>query len=175
MRTRDAAPLHGVFYHNRLDIVSLAALQVKISELMAMQNCSGEDLVRCGDLWYIMGRTEEARGAWETAMEHEDGICGANLRLAEQSKRDGDFENAKKHFKLALEYDRQPLETLENLAKLEERRFGDCEAALGYAKRALSWLESRRGLRDKDWMLQMQGVKHRIDRLKRKIAENNRR
>lgn len=174
LRTRDAAPLHGVFYHNRLDIVSLAALQVKISELVAMENCSGEDLVRCGDLWYIMGRTEEARGAWETAMEHEDGICGANLRLAEQSKRGGDFENAKKHFKLALEYDRQPLETLENLAKLEEHRFGDYEAALGYAERALSWLDSRRGLRDKDWMLQRQGVKHRVDRLKRKIAENKR-
>lgn len=171
LSTNDAAPLHGVFYHNRLDIVSLAALQTKIGELVAMENCSGEDLVRCGDLWYIMGRIEYAEAAWRTALGQEDGICGASLRLADQSKRSGNFEGAKKHLELALEYDRHPLETLESLAKLEEHRFQNYETALEYAEQALLWLDSRRSLRDYKWSLQRREVQRRIARLRKKLEK----
>lgn len=170
LRTRDASGLNGVFYHNRLDIVSLAALQTKIGELVAMENCGGEDLVRCGDLWHITGRGGEARAAWLKALAYGDGVCGANLRFADQSRRAGDFESVKKYLELALEHDKHPLETLESLAKLEEHRFQNYGAALSYAERALLWLDSRRSLRDYKWSLERQGVKHRICRLKRKIA-----
>lgn len=173
LRTGDASALHGVFYHNRLDIVSLAALQTKICELAAMENCTGEDLVRCGDLWQMMGRAEDAQTAWRLALEHKDGVCGANLRFADQSRRGGDFESARRHLESALEHDRHPLETLEDLAKLEEHRFGNYPAALGYAQQALEWLDSRRSLRDGKWSLERQNVKHRLARLKRKIEQNN--
>jgi len=169
LRTRDAACLRGVFYHNRLDIVSLAALTMKVAALLAGEGCSGEDWLRCGDLWYIMGRGKEAQAAWQRAMEQEDGVCGANLRFADSSRRNGDFESAKRHFEVALRYEKHPFEILENLAKLEEHRFQNYEAALDYAKRALSWLDSRRSLRDCKWSLQRREVIHRIERLERKI------
>lgn len=170
LRTRDAAELSGVFYHNRLDIASLAALMSKIAALVDGGGSCGEDWLRCGDLWYIMGRGEDAQAAWHRAMEYEDGVCGASLRLAEKSRRGGDFEDAKKHFEQALAYDLHPLETLENLAKLEEHRFHNYEAALGHAEHMLEWLNSRRSLRDYKWSLQRQDVLRRIERLKRKIA-----
>lgn len=167
LRTGDVAPLRAVFYHNRLDIASLAALQTKIGELVAMENCTGEELVRCGDLWYIMGRVEDAQDAWHRALKQSDGVCGARLRLADQSKRGGDFDSARKHFELALEHDRHPLETL---AKLEEHSFQNYMTALDYAEQALAWLDSRRCLRDYKWSLERKNVKHRINRLKRKIT-----
>lgn len=172
LRTRDAASLRGVFYHNRLDIISLAALQVKIGELISMENCTGEDLVRCGDLWYIIGRIKDAQVAWQKALEYSDGICEARLRLADQSKRCGDFDSARRHFELALEHDKHHLETLENLAKLEENRYQNYETALDYAERTRALLESHRSIRDCGWDRDRKNVKHRISRLKRKIENS---
>lgn len=169
LRTRDAAPLHGVFYHNRLDIVSLAALQGKIGELVAMENCSGEDLVRCGDLWYIMGRAADAESAWRGALEQADGVRSACLRLADQSKRAGDFAAAKEYLERALRHDEYPLETLESLASLEEHSFQNYGAALAYAERVVACLDASRSLRDLKWSRRKREAEQRAERLRKKI------
>lgn len=169
LKTNDAAPLHGVFYHNRMDIVSLAVLQGKISELVTMENCSGEDLVRCGDLWYIMGRAADAESAWRRALEYADGARPASLRLADHSKRAGDFVSAKKYLERALEHDEYPLETLESLASLEEHNFRNHGAALEYAERAIACLDASRSLRDLKWSRRKREAEQRAERLRKKI------
>lgn len=169
LRTNDAAPLHGVFYHNRLDIVSLAALQGKIGELIAMENCSGEDLVRCGDLWYIMGRAADAESVWRGALERADGVRSASLRLAGHCKRAGDFAAAKKYLEQALKHDEYPLETLESLASLEEHNFQNYGAALEYAERIIACLDASRSLRDLKWSRRKREAEQRAERLRKKI------
>lgn len=169
LRTKDASLLRGVFYHNSLDIVSLAALQGKIGELVAMENCSGEDLVRCGDLWYIMRRAADAESAWRRALEYADGVLAASLRLADNCKRTGDLEGAKKYLEQALAHDEYPLETLESLARLEEHGFQNYGAALEYAERAIACLDSSRSLRDRKWSRRKRDAEQRAERLRKKI------
>lgn len=169
LKTKDAVPLNGVFYHNGMDIVSLAALQAKIGELVAMEGCSGEDLVRCGDLWYIMGRAADAESAWRGALEYADGVRSASLRLADHSKRAGDFASAKKYLEQALEHDEYPLETLESLARLEEHNFQNYGAALEYAERIIACLDASRSLRDLKWSRRKREAEQRAERLRKKI------
>lgn len=170
LKSSDAGPLRGVFYHNTLDIISLAALQAKIGSLLSMEDCSGEDLIRCGDLLHMKGRQEEAHSAWEQAMQSAEASWKANLRFAEHYKGLGDYENAREHYVRALEKELLPLDTLENLAKLEEHHFKNYASALAYAERALEWLDSCRAIRDYKWKLERHNVSYRIERLKRKVS-----
>lgn len=173
LQTSDAAPLRGIFYHNTLDIVSLAALQTRISKLADMRGTGGEDMIRCGDLWNIVGSAEKAEAAWRRAMDFTTHTSAAQSRLAERAKLNGDYEAARDLYERAVECDRHPLRNLENLAKIEEHRIGDCEAALAHAETALSWLETRRPLRDYRWDLERQNILHRIRRLKRKLGRED--
>ncbi|MDO5562658.1 MAG: ribonuclease H-like domain-containing protein [Synergistaceae bacterium] len=173
LRTTDATPLRGIFYHNTLDIVSLAALQTRISKLADMKGHGGEDMIRCGDLWNMTGDVERAEAAWRRALDFSTHANIANARLGEKAKSDGDYEAARDYFERAAEGDKHPLRNLESLAKIEEHRIGDCEAALAHAEAALKWLEARRPLRDYRWDLERQNLLHRIRRLKRKLGRED--
>ena len=173
LRTQNAAPLGGVFYHNTLDIVSLAVLQRHIAKLADMKGCCGEDMIRCGDLWKLRGDDGRAEAAWRRALDFRGAEEAANMRLAEKAKSEGDFASAKDFYERAIETDRHPLHNLESLAKLEEHRFGDYQAALEHAEAALSWLERRRCLRDYKWELDRQNLLYRIRRLKKKLGDGD--
>lgn len=83
LRTQDAGPLRGIFYHNTLDIVSLAALQIHIAE-MARGECScAADMIRAGDLWAAKGfqvrRARPGRGR-STSVTTVTSRCCASRR-----------------------------------------------------------------------------------------------
>ncbi len=170
LRTSDASPLSGVFYHNTLDIISLSVLQQHIAGLANMEGLCGEDMIRCGDLWNLQGNKNKAEIAWRRALDFRGTEHLANARLAEKAKERGEYAVAKEYFEMALQTDRQPLRNLENLAKIEEHRFGDYEAALAHSEQALKWLESLRSARDYKWNLDRHNILYRINRLKRKLG-----
>ena len=170
LRSRDARPLRGIFYHNTLDIVSLAALQVHIAELIQGKCACAEDLLRAGDLWKSKGFCENAYALWRAALRLGSGHGGALLRLAEAEKAAGNFSAAHGYYEEALAFERRPTAVLEALAKLEEHRLGDCAAALSHAVRALRWLESHRVFRDSRWEEERKNFRHRIERLERKLS-----
>lgn len=170
LHSRDARPLKGIFYHNTLDIVSLAALQTYIAELVQGKCGCAEDLLRAGDLWKAKGFPENAAALWRAALRAESGHGGALLRLAESEKASGNFSAAHRYYEAALVFERRPTAVLEALAKLEEHRLGDCEAALSHALAALRWLENHRVFRDARWVEERNSFRHRIERLERKIS-----
>ena len=171
LQTDDAAPLRSIFYHNTLDIISLAALQNRISDLVDMKGQCGEDMVRCGDLWNISGDTDRAVAAWTRALGFQTHAHTANARLAENARRVGEFETAKELFeKAACETD-YPVKNLENLAKIEEHKLKDYASALEHTEKALNWLEGHKAMRDFEWGLERQNLLHRIRRLKRKLEK----
>ena len=78
----DASPLRGVFYHNALDVISMAALQAHIGSLADMRGTTGNDMIRCGDLWEKAGREEIAKSAWTRALDFRGVEREASSRLA---------------------------------------------------------------------------------------------
>lgn len=170
LRSSDAAPLRGIFYHNTLDIVSLAVLQRHIAS-MAQGDCEcAADMVRAGDLWAAKGYIGRAGAVWEKALRFRRDRHLALLRLADAERSAGNFEAAHGYYLEALETERRPVRVLETLAKLEEHRFRRYEEALSHAEEALSWLDAHRLFRDREWRDERDGLLHRIERLKRKIA-----
>ena len=141
LRDSDASPLRGVFYHNTLDIVSLAVLQRKIAA-MASGDCGcAADMVRAGDLWAAKGCALKARETWEAALEFTRDRHVALLRLAENERAAGNYRAAYDYYKESLATERRPVRTLETMAKIEEHRFRRPADALVHAREALRWLE----------------------------------
>lgn len=170
LRDSDASPLRGVFYHNTLDIVSLAVLQRRIAA-MASGDCScAADMVRAGDLWAAKGRADKARDAWESALGFSRDRCAALLRLAEIERAAGNYRAAYDYYKESLATERRPVRTLETMAKIAEHRFRRPGDALAHAQDALRWLERHRIFKDKNWEADRASLRHRIERLERKIA-----
>ncbi len=64
LRTGDARPLRGVFHHNRLDLLSLAALVARMAAWVAGEE---GDPVLAGDLWAERGEEERAEALWRRA------------------------------------------------------------------------------------------------------------
>ncbi|MDY2985705.1 MAG: ribonuclease H-like domain-containing protein [Synergistes jonesii] len=170
LRSRDARPLRGVFYHNTLDIVSLAALQLHIAELAQGKCACAEDMVLAGDLWQAKGFYENARALWRAALSFKkEGGC-ALRRLAEAEKAAGNFRTAHEYYEESLAAERCPVASLEALAKMEEHKFRDCAAALAHATEALRWLDNHRIFKDARWEEERRNLLHRIERLKRKLS-----
>lgn len=170
LRTQDAAPLRGIFYHNTLDIVSLAALELQIAELARGECGCAADMLRAGDLWAAAGDEQRAKELWLGALEFPRDRHLALLRIAETERASGDYRAAYNHYKESLETERRPVHTLETMAKLEEHKFRLLDEALEHSREALEWLNRHRIFRDRQWEEDRKSLLHRIERLERKIS-----
>ena len=95
LRTGDARPLAGVFYHNAMDVVAMAALLAHIND--AMENPyhgsieHGLDFVALGKLFEDLGHWEEAARLFERGLESQFNGSGfqhgseALIRAAEET------------------------------------------------------------------------------------------
>jgi tetratricopeptide (TPR) repeat protein len=101
LRSRDARPLEGVFYHNAMDVVAMAALLSHMSAMLA--NPFGEavehglDVVALAKLYEELGQWETAARLFERGLEMElpeADFWLASQRLASLQKRRGDLEAA---------------------------------------------------------------------------------
>ena len=161
------------------EIPWMYVLQRKIAA-MASGDCGcAADMVRAGDLWAAKGCAGKARETWEAALEFTRDRHVALLRLAENERAAGNYRAAYDYYKESLATERRPVRTLETMAKIEEHRFRRPADALVHAREALRWLERHRILRwlerhrifkDKNWEADRASLRHRIERLERKIA-----
>lgn len=183
LRSRDASKLHGVFYHNRQDILSLAALYCRVAHILEGNSEDGLDLTRAGDLWEACGYGERANELWNRACAFSASRVEAHSRRAFQAKRASDFAGAHREFLLALEAakdtdegcgDRIALYTLlEEIAKLEEHRLGMPRTALAHANEALQWLFSHRYLLGRAFSQMHREMQRRVARLNRKTEKES--
>ncbi|MDR1514418.1 MAG: ribonuclease H-like domain-containing protein [Synergistaceae bacterium] len=155
LKTRDASPLEGVFYHNEIDIVSLAALYCHVARLMEGMSQDGADLVKAGDIWMAKGERGRALSLWDKACEMSQARAEAFARKGFMAKRAKDFKAAKDAFLSALGVlsgesrraaDVRVYVMLEELAKIEEHRFKSPESAMSHVETALDWLRRNRCL-----------------------------
>jgi len=168
LTTSDASALRGVFYHNMLDVISLGVLQKHLSELVKMGGFSGEDMIRCGDLWDRQGDGTRAKTAWQSALDFSGSEHAANTRLAEIAKKCGEYRIAKKHLEAAAEKSDCPVDNLIDIAKIEEHYLKDLNNALFHLKQALEWLDSNS---NGGWDIKRHDILFRIKRLEQKLTK----
>jgi uncharacterized protein len=101
LHTRDARPLKGVFYHNAMDVVAMAALLSHTATMLADPFHEaiehGLDVIALAKLYEDLGEWDTAARLFERGLEMklgEDDFWKAVNRLSVLQKRRGDFEEA---------------------------------------------------------------------------------
>lgn len=101
LRTGDATPLKGVFYHNAMDVVAMAALLSLVASMLADPHGSelehGQDVVALAKLFEDLNRWDDAAVLYERGLKTtlpEADFWQAVRRLSILQRRRGDMETA---------------------------------------------------------------------------------
>lgn len=174
LRTGDARPLGGVFYHNAMDVVAMAALLAHMNDMLEdpfdgkVQH--GLDFVALGKLFEDMGHWDEAARLFERGLESdltEADFGVAVKRLSILQKRRGDLSEAVRLWKQAAKQGH--LYAFIELAKYYEHKERDVKSALKWTRSALKHVEKTDlpAYMRKHWMAE---IGHRMERLERKAG-----
>jgi len=172
LRSGDARPLKSVFYHNAMDVLSLAAL---LSHTAALLADPMSDRVEHAEDILAMAKLFEEQEQYDLAIQlylrgldsdlSEEAMINALHRLALIHKRLDDLASAVKLWEEAAR--RQHLHAHVELAKYYEHRLQDYDAAIYWAETALSIIEQP-GFPPYEKHQWQAELKHRLERLHRK-------
>ncbi|HMZ07881.1 MAG TPA: ribonuclease H-like domain-containing protein, partial [Anaerolineales bacterium] len=174
LRTGDARPLGGVFYHNAMDVVAMAALLGHVSELLADPYNGtvehGLDFIALGKLFEDLGHWDEAARLFERGLElglEEADFGVAVKRISVLQKRRGDLSRAVELWEAAAKQGH--IYAFVELAKYYEHNQRDIKASLkwaGAARKKAEKADLPAYIRT-HWL---QEIDHRLERLQRKAG-----
>jgi hypothetical protein len=182
LRSGDARPLKSVFYHNAIDVLSMAALLSHVAELLnAPFDTQAEtpesivhslDLVAMGKLFEDLRRLETAVGLYEQGLARdlpEKTYWETVRRLSFVQKRRGDLMAALGLWRRAAEGGHVYAHV--ELAKYYEHRARDYEQASDWTQAAIALVETSGFPRHarQGWLADLE---HRLARLRRKLAHS---
>ncbi len=175
LRTGDAGPLKGVFYHNAMDVVAMAALLRHVSDMLAEPHEHahefGQDVVALAKLFEDLGKWDDAARLYERGLEiglPPEDFGPAVRRLSALQRRRGDLEAAVRLWEQAAA-DGHVYAAVE-LAKYYEHARRDPQAALEWARSARE-LAHDPALPDfvrRHWE---EEISHRLERLEGKTGK----
>jgi hypothetical protein len=182
LRTQDARPLGGVFYHNAMDVVAMAALLAHISEMLADPYGGrvehGLDFVALGKLYEDLNHWDEAARLFERGLESvsakspgldltESDFGVAVKRLAILQKKRGDIEQAVRLWEKAA--GQGHIYAHIELAKYYEHKKRDARTAIEWARSARKEVEGTDlpAYIRRHWL---EEIDHRLARLERKAG-----
>src|SRR5215207_141075 len=146
LKSGDARPLAGVFYHNAMDVVAMAALLAHVNTVMENPYGGhvehGLDFVALGKLFEDLGRWEEAARLFEHGLElnlTESDFGLAVKRLSILQKRRGDFNEALRLWEEAAANGH--IYAHIEMAKYYEHKCRDVKTALQWTRSALEHVE----------------------------------
>jgi uncharacterized protein YprB with RNaseH-like and TPR domain len=172
LRTGDARPLAGVFYHNAMDVVAMAALLTHVNEMIQnpYEGCveHGLDFIALGKLFEDLGHWEEAARLFERGLEldlTEADFGVAVKRLSILQKKRGDFHEALRLWQSAA--DNGHIYAHIEMAKYYEHKCRDVKSALKWTRSALEHVQEADlpTYVRKHWL---EEIAHRLERLERK-------
>ena len=179
LRNGETAQLPEVFSHNRQDIVSMAALLVRIAQLVQHPLRRDNDapitpheLRRVALLYRQLGDFAASATLFEQLLNEANAPSSLEdhlaLGLCYKSQRRYDEAN-RVWQKMIAQMSFHPVPYIE-LAKQHEHREGAAAAALEWVERALRNLQMREVLgRKSDWAAYKKDLLHRQKRLRRKL------
>jgi len=144
LRTGDARPLEGVFYHNAQDIVSLAALfnyMASILEAPERDPLPSLDMVSIARLYEELGYLEQAAELFEHSLSQglpQDFFIKTLHRFALLRRKQGNFELSAQLWQKAAEH--HDLDASIELAKYYEHQLRDILEALHWTHIAMQEL-----------------------------------
>lgn len=144
--TGDARPLAGVFYHNAVDILTLAALYGKIAGMLTapLEEAAQHslDLAAIARLYEELGQIETAAELYEASLEQglpQAFYAQTMERFANMRRRQGEWRQAAQLWRKAAEHGE--CQACIELAKYYEHRERNYTEALMWSKRALENLD----------------------------------
>jgi uncharacterized protein YprB with RNaseH-like and TPR domain len=172
LRTGDARPLTGVFYHNAMDVVAMAALLSRVSDMLANPYDGrvehGLDFIALGKLFEDLGHWDEAARLYERGLESEiteTDFEAAVKRLSILQKRRGDLDQAVLWWERAAKEGHVYAHI--ELAKYHEHKRRDLKSSIKWTRSARKQVEHADlpGYVRKHWLVE---IDHRLARLERK-------
>jgi uncharacterized protein YprB with RNaseH-like and TPR domain len=174
LRSGDAEPLKGVFYHNAMDIVAMTALFSHTAALLADPHGAdlehGLDVVALAKLFEDLDHPDDAALLYERGLKiglPEDGFWQAVRRLSALQRRRGDLAAAVKLWEQAAAEGH--IYAHVELAKYYEHRRRDYPAALLWTRGAIDHvLHADLPAYERDhWLAEL---KHRLARLESRVG-----
>ena len=172
LRSGDARPIQGVFYHNAMDVLSLAALFNYCASILAeplngtVNNVT--DLTALGKLYEALGDQKVAVDIYRHAIQldaTESTLLEAVIRLAAVYKRQDDYTNAVPLWEKLAGF--HHIEAHVELAKYYEHRLHDYPEAARLTQAAITHVRSS-NLTGYERNLWLKDLEHRLDRINRK-------
>jgi uncharacterized protein YprB with RNaseH-like and TPR domain len=177
LKNQDARPMAGIFYHNAIDILSLAGLFSHMSFLLHNPHSSkiqhGEDVVALARFFEAIGELDQAESLYRKALQSdllEDLYWDSLERFSFLLKRKGDWEATLALWEIAAE--NGALYAYEELAKYFEHHVRDLQHAQQWITRAIETLE-RGHLPAYEYHRWRESLFYRLDRVDRKISREN--
>jgi hypothetical protein len=174
LRTRDSRPLTSVFYHNAMDIVSLAALLNTIDNLLQnpldLTPDFGLELIAIGRLYEDLSWKGAAVEIYEACLERElaeEIQKEALMRLSFLRKRSQEPARALPLWERAAEAGE--IYAHEELAKHFEHQAGDFKTAASWTRAALAQIEEMETA-DPVRIQWQPSLEHRLRRLENRLA-----
>jgi uncharacterized protein YprB with RNaseH-like and TPR domain len=177
LHTHDARPLYGVFYHNQMDILSLAALMNVVSGMLSnplhLDDLDSLDVMSIARLYEDMGNFDNAAALYERSLEQ--GLPHAFfretlLRYARMYRRQDHWESAIRLWEKAAEH--HVVEGCIELSKFFEHRERKPSDALYWAQLAQECLSKADYLTRSMRYDLKQDTERRLNRLARKISRH---
>lgn len=172
LESADASSLKGVFYHNEIDVVSLAALFIHINKLLLKQTepeqGDSRDVYSIANTLGKLGMWELSETFYKSGLEQglPEGLQNEAARnFAYALKRQDKWAEALRYWQFAADND-DYLACIE-LAKYYEHREKTYETALQWVESALRIAE--------DQAVDRESVNHRRERLQKKCEKENER
>src|SRR5215213_3279188 len=174
LKSGDARPLAGVFYHNAMDVVAMAALLAHVNDVIQNPYDGrveyGLDFVALGKLFEDLGHWEEAARLFERGLQLGVGEADFGLavkRLSILQKKRGDFEEALRLWEDAAVNGH--IYAHIEMAKYYEHKCRDVSTALKWTRSALEHLKQADlpAYVRKHWLDE---INHRLARLERKAG-----
>ena len=172
LQNGNAQPLTGVFYHNAMDILSLAAIFCHLTELVSNPFNQVENNLDFVSIAYInesKGEIDQAISLYIQALARDipdNTAQWASHRLANIYKRNGDWQSAIEYWTKAADNDH--LESCIELAKYYEHYALNITKAIQWAEKALLLHTSSESKNYRKSLSNPSVLIHRIERLQKK-------
>ncbi|MEA3327250.1 MAG: hypothetical protein U9R53_08065, partial [Chloroflexota bacterium] len=174
LKTGDARPLAGIFYHNAIDILSLAGLFSHTAYLLhdplSKEIQYHEDVVSLARFFESLGDIPQTAALYQESLtlKLDESLYWDTLsRFSFLQKRREDWASALALWEMAA--DNNFLYAFEELAKYFEHRVKYLETALNWTIRALEVLEKQH-YTSYDYQNWRESLEHRLNRLQRRLA-----
>jgi uncharacterized protein len=172
LQTGDAHQMKNVFYHNAMDVLSMAALLNRVATLIAnplqAEDIHKNELAAIGRIYEELGDIAQATSLYQhslNSMQFDDIYWDSLHRLSLLYKKNEDYRQAIELWKIAADHG-QIYAHIE-LAKHCEHRLLDIRQAIQWTENAISLLNSTKDT-SLDRITWLGELEHRLERLYRK-------